>query len=258
MVIITPSTNLNIYFHTFQKNLGIFKEVEMKKVVVINGSPRLDRGNTAFVLAPFLESLEDQGVEIQLLYTSQLRVKPCSCGHLYCWSRSPGVCIHQDAMVDVFPLLKAADILVLATPVYIPLPGDFQNFINRLCPLLQPEIEFREGRTRAQFREDVQIKNIVLLAATGWWEKENADTVIRIAEELAKVADIRFGGAMVRPHAYELRREGRSSEAQQAVMEALQAAAVELLAQGSINPTTLDAISRPLITKEEFFKNRNG
>lgn len=230
----------------------------MKKVVVINGSPRLDKGNTGFVLAPFLQSLEAQGAQVQLIYTSQLKLRPCNCGHLYCWNRSPGQCIHQDAMVDVFPLLKAADILVLATPIYIPLPGDFQNFINRLCPLIDPVIEFREGRTRAQFREDVQIKNIVLLATNGWWEKENADTVIRIAEELAKVADIRFGGAMVRPHAYELQREGRSSEAQQSVMEALQAAAVELLTQGSINATILDTISRPLITREEFFKNWNG
>jgi multimeric flavodoxin WrbA len=233
-------------------------EVVMTKVVVVNGSPRINKGNTAFVLEPFLQSLEEQGAEVQLLYASQLKVMPCNCGHLYCWDRSPGQCIHKDAMEKVFPLLKAADNLVLATPVYIPLPGDFQNFINRLCPLLQPEIAFREGRTRAQFREDVHIRNIALLATNGWWERENADTVIRIAKELSAVAGVSFGGAMVRPHAHELRRAGTSSEAQQIVVDALKAAAVELLTQGSINANTLDAISRPLISREEFFNNWNG
>ena len=59
-----------------------------------------------------------------------------------------------------------------------------QNFINRLTPLVNPNIEYREGRTRAQFREDVQIKEIVLVASGGWWEAENFDTVVRIVKEL--------------------------------------------------------------------------
>ena len=230
----------------------------MTTIVLINGSPRLDKGNTAFVLAPFQESLEQHGAEVQHLHTSKIKPRPCNCGRFICWYRSPGECIHKDAMVDVYPLLKTADILVLATPVYIPLPGDFQNFINRLCPFIHPEIAFREGRTRAQFREDVHIQTIALLVTTGWWERENADTVIRIAEELAAVAGVKFGGAMVRPHAHELQRENIISKDQQSVIEALKSAAVDLLTEGSINPRTLDAISLPLVSREDFINNWNG
>lgn len=227
----------------------------MTKVIVVNGSPRLKKGNTAFVLEPFLQSMEDQGAEVQLLYASQLKIKPCSCGELYCWNRDPGVCIIKDSMTAIYPVIKAADVLVFATPVYIPLPGGLQNFINRLCPLLLPDIEFRNGRTRARFRDDVRIKTIVLLATNGWWEIENADTVKRIVKELAEVASVNFGGAIIRPHAHRLRREGENEETRQAIFEALRQAAVELLEKGEISSETLETISRPLVSREAYFMN---
>jgi len=104
-------------------------------------------------------------------------------------------------MQMLYPKLRGADILVLVTPVYIPLPGEMQDFINRLCPLIEPVLEWRDGRTRARFHEDVKIRQIVLVSASGWWEKGNFDTVVRIAEELAKDANVEFGGAILRPHA---------------------------------------------------------
>ena len=76
-----------------------------------------------------------------------------------------------------------------------------QNIINRLCPLLDPVLEFRKGRTRATIRKDVRIRTIVLVSASGWWEKGNFGTVVRIVKELAEDASVKFGGAVLRPHA---------------------------------------------------------
>ena len=119
----------------------------MTKVVTINGSPRMEKGNTALLLTPFLQGMTDAGADVELLYASRLQVKPCSCGHMYCWNEAPGECCLQDDMQSLYPRLKRADILVLAAPVYIPLPGAMQNVLNRLCPLLDPVLEFREGRS---------------------------------------------------------------------------------------------------------------
>ncbi len=224
----------------------------MTRVFAINGSPRLDKGNTGLILSTFLQGLELNGAEVDLFYSSRLKIRPCNCGHLYCWNRTPGECIHKDSMQEIYPIMKAADLLLIATPVYTPLPGDLQNFINRLTPLLDPQIRFREDRTRAQFREDVQISKIILVAVGGWWEPENFDTVIRIVQELAEVSGVTYGGSLIRPHAQYMRKAGQLTEEGQEILRMIEHAAQELVQFGEIGMETLESIRQPLVTKEAF------
>ena len=226
----------------------------MLNVVAVNGSPNKEKGRTAMILTPFLQGLEDLGATIDLYYASQLKVKPCSCGRLYCWNEKPGQCILQDSMQALYPKLRNANLLVLATPIYIPLPGELQNFINRLTPLLEPDIKFREGRTRAHMRADVLIDKMILVASGGWWEKENFDTVIRIVEELAAVSSVTFGGAIIRPHSQRMRKGGQLTKDGQEVDSAIRTAAHELIELGDIKGETLEAIQRPLVSREAFFQ----
>ncbi len=102
---------------------------------------------------------------------------------------------------------------MLATPVYIPLLGEMQNFMNRLCPLIEPILEFRDDRTRARFRDDVRIRKIVLVSTSGWWEMGNFGTAFRIAEELAKDTGQELAGVVLRPHAFLMRGNKEKVEA---------------------------------------------
>jgi len=222
------------------------------KAIAINGSPQLDKGNTAMILMAFSQGLAEAGAQLEILYASRLKIKPCSCGSMRCWYDTPGACSIQDDMQSLYPRLKAADTLILATPVYIPLPGALQNFINRLCPLIHPYLEFREGRTRAGFLPDVQIRRIVLVATGGWWEIENLDTVVRIAQELAEDASVEFSGALLRPHAFLMRQNGNLTPAGQVVQEAARQAGVELAGEGRFHADTLQAISNPLVSEAEL------
>ena len=117
----------------------------MTKAIAINGSPQMEKGNTAMILSPFAQGMMDAGADVEIFYASRLKVKPCTCGEMYCWYKKPGECFIKDDMQGLYPKLKEADILILATPVYIPLPGDMQDIINRLCPLLKPLLEKRHG-----------------------------------------------------------------------------------------------------------------
>lgn len=227
----------------------------MLKIFAINGSPRQAKGNTAMVLSPFLDRLSDAGTDVTLFYASRLKIKPCSCGNMNCWNRTPGECIHKDDMQVVLPVLKQSQIFVLATPIYIPFPGAMQTFINRLCPLLDPVLSFKEGRTRARLRDDVHFEKIILVSTGGWWERENADTVERIVKEFTADAGISFAGSIVRPHAFLMRREGNLTEKGVVIVEAIWAAADELLHDGMIKPETQAVISQPLISREEYFRN---
>jgi len=214
----------------------------------------MERGNTAMVLSPFIEGMMDAGSHLELFYASRLKVKPCACGKLYCWTEMPGECCIKDKMQVLYPRLREADILILATPVYIPLPGDMQNIINRLCALLDPVLEFRKGRTRATFRKDVQIRAIVLVSTGGWWEKGNFGTVVRIVKELAEDASVKFAGAVLRPHAHAMRRKGELTHDGRAVLDAVRKAGYELVKDGVMRQETLATISRPLISRAKFWR----
>lgn len=222
----------------------------MTRAVAINGSPRMDKGDTALILTPFLQGMADAGCEVDLFYASSLNVKPCDCGEMRCWDHTPGKCVHRDDMESLYAAIRQADILVLATPVYVPIPGDMQNVINRLCPLLDPILETREGRTRARFRKDVRIQRMALVSTSGWWEKENLATVLRIVEELAHNASVEFAGAVLRPHVSLLKPEGEVTPDGAAVLEAARRAGRELAEKGMMSPETLDAVSRPLVSRE--------
>jgi multimeric flavodoxin WrbA len=223
----------------------------MTKVVAINGSPRLEKGNTFLVLTPFLQGMKEAGADVELFYASRLHVEPCT-GEFQCWNEKPGECYIKDDMELLYPKLREAETLVLASPVYIPLPGEMQNVINRLCPLIEPVLETRDGRTRARFHKDVEIKRIVLVSTSGWWERGNFDTVVRIARELAEDASVEFAGAVLRPHAYLMKEDGELTEEGKAVQEAARRAGYELVKEGGMKVRTLDMVSRPLISQEEL------
>jgi multimeric flavodoxin WrbA len=224
----------------------------MVRAVAINGSPQMEKGDTALVLTSFIQGMMDAGSEVELFYASRLKIKPCACGVMHCWNDSPGECCIQDDMQLLHPKLKAADVLILATPVYIPLPGDMQNVVNRLCPLIEPDLERRQGRTRARFREDVNIQKIVLVSTSGWWEIENFDTVVRVVRELAEDASTEFAGAVLRPHASMMKVDGKITKDGEAVLDAVRRAGNELVKEGRMNQETLKTISRPLISEEEL------
>jgi multimeric flavodoxin WrbA len=228
------------------------KEDVMSKAVAINGSPRTDKGYTAMVLTPFMQGMTDAGSEVELFYAGRLKVKPCTCGEMYCWYEKPGECCIKDDMQLLYPKLREADILILATPVYIPLPGEMQDIINRLCPLVKPLLETREGRTRARFHDGVRIQQIVLVSTGGWWEKENFGTVVRIAEEFAENTSVEFAGAVLRPHVSLMKQGGELTEAGEAVLNAVRRAGYELAKEGVMSQKTIEAISIPLIPEGEL------
>lgn len=224
----------------------------MMRVLAVNGSPRMGRGLTELVLDAFLSGMKDAGADAERIYAHRIDLKPCACGEMRCWYTTPGECCIHDGMDEVIPKLEVSDTLVLATPVYIPLPERMQTFINRLCPLIEPRLVFRGGRTRGRLRDGYALRRIVAVVTGGWWEPENCDTVVRIAQELAADAGVEFAGALLRPHAFLMRDEAGPTAGGQAVLDAARRAGRELTETGRMDPVTLAEVSRPLVTEEEL------
>ena len=226
----------------------------MTKAVAISGSVRMEKSNTAKILTPFLEGMKEAGASVELFYAKHLNVKPCT-GELYCWSKKPGQCYINDSMQSLYPKLRDADILVFATPVYIPLPGEMQNIINRLVALIDPALQRKDGRTRARLRADVKISKIALVSTSGWWEMGNFGTVLRIVKEFAEDANVEFAGAVLRPHASFM---ARNKEKAEKILEAARQAGYQLVKEGRMSKDILKTISQPLVSEKWWQKENDS
>lgn len=83
-------------------------------VLGLQGSPR-KKGNTASLLAAFLEEAGNLGARTRQLDVAKLNINPCQeCGTC----ERKGFCPLDDDMQEVYRLLWKADFIVMATPIF--------------------------------------------------------------------------------------------------------------------------------------------
>ncbi len=87
----------------------------MKKVLILAGSPRKD-GNSEMLCDEFARGAQESGHEVRKIRVADRKIAPCR-GCYYCTEHG-GQCIYQDDMGEVMEAIIAADVLVLASPVY--------------------------------------------------------------------------------------------------------------------------------------------
>ena len=83
-------------------------------VLGLQGSPRA-KGNTSVLLTAFLDEVKRLGGHIHVLDATRKKIKPCvECGTC----ETKGYCPLDDNMQPLYPLLRKADLVVLATPIF--------------------------------------------------------------------------------------------------------------------------------------------
>jgi len=87
-----------------------------KKVVILMGSPRR-KGNTAALTERIARAAADQGAQVDTYYLHGMKIAPCSACEACHQPASKG-CVIQDDMQRLYPELRAADAIVLASPIY--------------------------------------------------------------------------------------------------------------------------------------------
>jgi Multimeric flavodoxin WrbA len=102
------------------------------KIIAINGSPRKD-GNTSFALQTIGSRLNLNGIEFESVQIGHRQIHGCmACGK--CYKTKDDTCgIKNDAFNEFIPLLKEADGIMLASPVYFSgIAGTMKCFLDRL------------------------------------------------------------------------------------------------------------------------------
>jgi multimeric flavodoxin WrbA len=227
------------------------------KVLAINGSPHMDRGNTALILNPFLEGMGEAGADVELLYTGKMDIKPCR-GCFGCWTKTPGKCVQKDDMETLLPKLRDAEVWVLATPVYFDaVSGPLKNMIDRLTPFLRLPAEVRDGRSRHVVEDGHQDGKVVLVANCGLWEMGNFDPLVVQMKAACKHVEREFVGALLRPHGGTLRDLAREGHPVDDVYDAAREAGRQLVIDGELSPDILSIVGRELVSLDEYVENMN-
>ena len=86
-----------------------------KKVLILSGSPRMG-GNSDLLCDEFLRGAAEAGNEVEKIRVAERKIGYCSACY-YC-TQSGGVCAKKDDMAELLQRMIAADVIVLASPVY--------------------------------------------------------------------------------------------------------------------------------------------
>lgn len=102
-----------------------------KKVVVLSGSPRRG-GNSDLLCDRFVEAARESGNEVEKIFVREKKINYCTgCGTCFNGDKP---CPQKDDMVAVLDEMIAADVIVMATPVYFyTMNGQMKTLIDRTC-----------------------------------------------------------------------------------------------------------------------------
>ncbi len=105
-----------------------------KKVVIVKGSPRRN-GNSAILADQVAAGAESVGAEVDVFYLHGMDIQPCDACEA-CHASMEDECIVEDDMQNIYPKLRQADALVIASPVYwFTVSAQTKLFIDRCYAL---------------------------------------------------------------------------------------------------------------------------
>lgn len=108
------------------------------QILVLNGSPRA-RGNTKKMVDAFAEGAVSAGHQVHVIDICKKKIAGCLACE-YCHTKGHGDCMQKDDMQEVYALLKTAEMLVLASPIYYHgISGQLKCAIDRFYAAAYPQ-----------------------------------------------------------------------------------------------------------------------
>lgn len=105
----------------------------MKKILILSSSPRKG-GNSDTLCDEFLQGASASGNEVEKIFLRDKIIHPCQ-GCSVC-SQYHKPCPQKDDAAEIIQKMLAADVIVMATPVYFyAMSGQMKIMIDRCCGL---------------------------------------------------------------------------------------------------------------------------
>lgn len=108
-----------------------------KNVLIVHASPRLE-GNSSQLAGEFERGAKEAGNEVKRINVGLANIGGCIACE-YCFVNE-GACCRNDDMQEFYPLLRWAEVLIFATPMYYyNFPSQLRAFQDRMfCGIAKP------------------------------------------------------------------------------------------------------------------------
>lgn len=147
-----------------------------KNILVIQGGGR-PKGNTALLIEHFAEGAQEAGHQVKVVNLLKNEVNGCL-GCNACRYGKP--CIQKDSFHDIVPEIKAADLIVFASPLYFwTISSKIKAFIERFYALAEEDPNPPLGRY-----EKYPVKDCALLVTAAdnfFWTFEQVTSYYKFA-----------------------------------------------------------------------------
>ncbi|MCY6369376.1 NAD(P)H-dependent oxidoreductase [Clostridium ganghwense] len=227
----------------------------MKKITIVNGSPRGKNGNTAKIIDGFLKGYQSVELESQIEYIElhKENIKNCI-GCFTCWTKTPGKCIHKDGMENLLQKLIDSDLVIWATPVYhYGMTSILKTFVERTLPLAEPFIVKEDGEYVHPIRyKRIKSKNIII-SNCGFPDFSNFDILKESFDKITKnnidESICCVMGELLSQNAMKGRLKWYS--------DTLGQAGIEYARNGKIESSTKEMLNQPLVPVDDFIEMAN-
>ena len=128
----------------------------MKKIIILNGSPR-KAGNTSALTAAFAKGAKEAGNSVTEFFLDGMNINGCK-GCFGGGKDHLSPCAQKDDMDKIYPIYKEADIVVLATPLYYwTISGQLKTAFDRLFAVAECDKDYRNPKK----------ESVLIMAAEG-------------------------------------------------------------------------------------------
>jgi FMN-dependent NADH-azoreductase/putative sterol carrier protein len=213
------------------------------KVLALNSSPRKgDQSKTELMLSHLVQGMREAGAEVEVINLRDKKIRFCS-GCFTCWTKTPGVCVHQDDMTkELYPKWLAADLAVYATPLYhFTLNANLKAFIERTLPAIEPFLVEKNGHTSHPIRE--KMPAAVMLSVAGFPEHAIFDL---LSSWTRFIFHKNLWAEIYRPAAESMISPAHQSRVKD-ILEATVQAGRELVNNQGIAPATMERVLQPVM-----------
>lgn len=140
------------------------------KLLVINGSPKGEHSNTMWLTNAFVSGFPDS-VEVKTIHLRDKDIHPCM-GCFSCWTKTPGRCVIQDDMQEIYQDILEADVIIESLPLYFAGMPSRMRMLTERCLLFTKRYEGSPEDTFHSILEmkehSLKDKKLVVISSCGY------------------------------------------------------------------------------------------
>jgi multimeric flavodoxin WrbA len=219
------------------------------KIVAINCNSSGNGYHIENFLDSFLLGAREEGASIERINTSDLKIEPCKGCTMEHEFESPGKCLKDDDMNNLYPQLRDADVWLFSATFEHNRPDcDLLNVLDRLEPLFQP-CNFLNGDS---FEQTEKKGKVVLISTSEHWSVKHFQPLVDQLSTISLMYERELLPPLLRPHTHTIDTLDYFGVKSTDLFTAARDAGRQLVRDGRISDDTINIISSDVIPNDSF------